>query len=340
MNSKVNEFDLRVTSEIERKNAKKDFSRIGFGFVIFSGISVLVSLVIQIAVLSVSEDFYNSHLFRNLITPVSMYLFALPVLVAFFSGVKPMPPEKKKIRFPEFMAYVAVGFGLMYIGAFMGNGVMSWLSEYTGNDYSNALEEVVNGNLWVTALFVVIIAPIGEEFVFRKLLIDRTHKYGSFISAILSGLIFGLMHGNIYQFFYAALLGLLLGYIYSNTGNIKYCIAIHAIINFIGSVVSVLLTDALGDLINATEMTNEQLLEMIVEKWPWFILMMAFSLLVYASMGCAIILPLAFRRKIKLCQGDTMLSRKELLSVAFTSAGIICMVIFYVVEFMLTLLPV
>ena len=339
MNNDVNEFDLRVASDIEQQKAKKDFSRIGFGYLVFSGVTLLVALVIQIAVYSYSEEIYNGHLFRNILTPVSMYLFALPLLIAVLRAVKPMPPKKRRISFAEFMAFLAVGFGLMYIGAFAGNGVMSYLSGVTGHDYSNALESVVDGNIWVTAFFVVIVAPIGEEFVFRKLLIDRTGKYGGFISALLSGVIFGLMHGNLYQFFYALLLGFLLGYVYSSTGRIGCCIAIHSVINFCGSIVSTLLNNALSDLLNATEITNEQMLEMIAEKWPWFLLMMVYNLLVYASIACAVILPLVFKRKIKLVKGITRLNKREILAAVFFNAGITCMIFFYVAELLLSLMP-
>ena len=83
MNNDINEFDLRVTSDIEMEKARKDFSRIGFGYLAFSGLALLVSLVIQVAVFSYSEEMYNSHLFLNLVTPVSMYLFALPALSVF-----------------------------------------------------------------------------------------------------------------------------------------------------------------------------------------------------------------------------------------------------------------
>jgi membrane protease YdiL (CAAX protease family) len=74
----------------------------------------------------------------------------------------------------------------MYIGSFVGNYVMALASEIVGYDYNNMLESVIDdNNLWVTAIFTVVIAPIGEEFVFRKLIIDRTAKYGCFISVML-----------------------------------------------------------------------------------------------------------------------------------------------------------
>lgn len=339
MNNEMNEFDLRVEQKKDLRKAKKEFSRIGFGYLIFSGLSIVVSLVIQIAVLSANEEFYYSHLFLNLVTPVSMYLFALPVLIAFLRGVKPMPPEKRRIGFGEIVSYFAVGFGLMYIGAYMGNGLMAALSGVTGNDYTNGLDAVVNGNMWVTGFFVVVVAPIGEEFVFRKLLIDRTGKYGCFISALLSGVIFGLMHGNFYQFFYAAMLGFLLGYVYMNTGRIWLCIAIHSVINFFGSVFTTLMSDALAELLEMNYPTVEQMIDIFAEKWLWIVLMLLFNVVVYSSIACAIVLPLVFRNKLRFGRGEIDIPRSERFSTVFINVGMICMIVFYVIEITLSLMP-
>ena len=49
MNSEMNEFDLRVDASPNLRRAKKEFSRVGFGYMIFSGMSVIVSIAIQIA---------------------------------------------------------------------------------------------------------------------------------------------------------------------------------------------------------------------------------------------------------------------------------------------------
>ena len=55
----------------------------------------------------------------------------------------------------------------------------------------------------VTFLYMVICAPILEEYIFRKLIVDRTVKYGQGVAVVLSGLMFGLFHGNLNQFAYA-----------------------------------------------------------------------------------------------------------------------------------------
>ena len=92
--------------------------------------------------------------------------------------------------------------------------------------------------MWTVVLYMVICAPIMEEFVFRKLIVDRTVRYGQGAAVIMSGLMFGLFHGNLNQFVYACSLGMFLAFLYVKTGNIKITIALHMMINFVGGVVS------------------------------------------------------------------------------------------------------
>lgn len=325
--------------KFDEKSAKSVFSRIGFGYLIFSGISMIVSLVLQIVAMLVSEEFYQSHLFMNLVTPISMYLFALPLLIAFFRGVKPVPPRKKNIGFGEWVLYLIVGFGFMYIGALIGNYIMSTLSAIVGYDYRNGLETLVDGgSLWVTTIFAVIIAPIGEEIVFRKLLIDRTGKYGCFISALLSGLVFGLMHANLYQFFYAAALGFLLGYLYYTTGRIIYTIAIHAVINLFGSVVSSLLTRGLED-IDMSALHGDALIEFFSEHALQLVFVSAYSAFTYAAMLAAIVLPIVFRKRLRFDKGEIEIPSRARTATVFLNVGMICLIVFYVFEMLLSLIP-
>ena len=54
MNDGYNDFDLRVECEerFDTTPVKKEFSKIGFGLLIFSGITLLVSIIIQLFVVS------------------------------------------------------------------------------------------------------------------------------------------------------------------------------------------------------------------------------------------------------------------------------------------------
>lgn len=337
---KVNE-DYTQAPLIDEEKERKNFSRIGLGYALFSLVSFAVALIIQIIVMNVNEDLLGSTLFLNILSPVSLYLFALPVLLIVLSKCEAKAPEKKKMGVGAFLLFLITALGFMYIGAMIGNGVMEFLSNLVGYDYSNGLEGIIDEeNIWITAIFTVIVAPIGEEFVFRKLIIDRTQKYGAVISIGLSGLMFGLMHGNLYQFFYAFALGLLLGYIYYNTGKLYLTIAIHAIVNFIGSVLTSFLSPVINKLAELDTANPEALTSFLQENLLGLIGILVFDVIVYASMACAVIFPLVFRKKLSFSKGEVEIPRNKTASVVILNAGIIVMLILYVLEFGLNLLPV
>jgi membrane protease YdiL (CAAX protease family) len=334
------DFGGSEISLINEYEEKKNLSTIGFGYAVFSVVSTAVALVIMIATQLFVPDFAESYLFLNLLTPVSLYLFALPILLIITSKVKADPPKKRRMGVGKWLIFLIVGFGCMYIGAFIGNFLMDVISEAMNYDYSNALTSIIDEeNILITAIFTVIVAPIGEELVFRKFIIDRTQKYGGLFCVVLSALMFGLMHGNFYQFFYCFLLGLILGYIYYSTGKIHLTMIMHAVINFFGSVVTTWLSPVIEGLEKIDITDVEAYTEFIVSNLPLLLCALAFSLFIYASMACAVALPIAFRKRIHFGRGECHLSRKQVLGVACASAGIIAMFVVYAAEFALNLIP-
>ncbi len=326
---------------IDEAKEKKNFSRLGFGYALFSVISLAASLIIQLAVLRLAPDFYQTTLFMNILSPISLYIFALPVLLIIISSSEAKAPPKRRMGFGAFLVFLIVSFGCMYIGSYIGNFTMSVISSVMNYDYSNALNSIIDyDNLWITAIFTVIVAPIAEELVFRKLIIDRTQKYGGFVCVLLSALIFGLMHGNLYQFFYCFFLGLILGYIYYSTGKIHLTIVIHAIINFFGSIFSAWLSPIAEKMLELTESSDtEAYIEFLSEHGLELLLMSGFSIFIYASMLAAIILPIVLRKKIVLARGEITIPKNRIFKVVFLNAGILVMLIVYALEFALNLLP-
>jgi membrane protease YdiL (CAAX protease family) len=100
---------------------------------------------------------------------------------------------------------------------------------------------MMNSNPVMRIVTAGILAPIVEEFIFRKFLIDRTYRYGEWVAILTSGLMFGLFHGNLAQFFFTTLIGGLFAYIYIRTGKIWYTIALHMTMNLATSVVTMFL---------------------------------------------------------------------------------------------------
>lgn len=216
---------------------KKVFSRIGFSFFMLIVITVTVQLIIGSVTAMSAPHLQGENWYIWTMSLVPLYLFAFPV---FWLIIKKVPSAKIKpyrMSVGRFVLTAIMCIALMYIGNLVGI-VLSALLAPDIESMINPVQEIILGsNMIWNFLFAVLIAPIGEEILFRKLLIDKTVRYGEGTAVLLSGLFFALFHGNLFQAFYAFLLGLMFGYIYVKTGKLRYPIILHMIINFLGAII-------------------------------------------------------------------------------------------------------
>ena len=142
----------------------------------------------------------------------------------------------------HFLGWFVICMGGVYFGSLIGQFLMTIVSVITGETMVNQVEEMImDMSLWAVIVSAVILAPIMEELIFRKLVLDRLAGYGPAVAMSVSALVFGLAHGNFYQFFYAFLLGLIFAYIYLRTGKVRYSMMLHMMVNFCGSVIPILI---------------------------------------------------------------------------------------------------
>ena len=137
----------------------------------------------------------------------------------------------------HFLGWFVICMGGVYFGSLIGQFLMTIVSVITGETMVNQVEEMIMD----MSLWAVILAPIMEELIFRKLVLDRLAGYGPAVAMSVSALVFGLAHGNFYQFFYAFLLGLIFAYIYLRTGKVRYSMMLQMMVNFCGSVIPILI---------------------------------------------------------------------------------------------------
>jgi len=196
---------------------------------------------------------------------VPMYFVGLPVLLAVMRGLPAEPPQKQPARGLVLRTVPVCAF-LTYAGSFAGILLMTWINSRLPNSVPNGVAENMMGEYgWQMPLLTVVVAPVMEELVFRRLLIDRLHMYGQRMAVCVSAMVFGLYHGNFYQFFYAVFLGIAFGYVYLKTGKLWHTMALHAGVNFIGGVVAssladLELTDPNGDIVQTIAGMREMLL--------------------------------------------------------------------------------
>ena len=104
-------------------------------------------------------------------------------------------PEKNKFGFGKFIVGLFLMIGAVGVGAVVGTAVNFAFTLPFGVKVTdtNALANLMTGsNAFWRILTVGVLAPIVEELVFRKFLIDRVVKYGEWVAIITSGLMFGL----------------------------------------------------------------------------------------------------------------------------------------------------
>lgn len=92
--------------------------------------------------------------------------------------------------------------------------------------------------------YVVIIAPIVEEFIYRGAILTALNPYGKGVAVLFSALAFGLMHGNIPQAASAFGTGLVYAIIAAKCGSILPTVIIHCLNNLIANFSSI--SEAIG----------------------------------------------------------------------------------------------
>lgn len=87
--------------------------------------------------------------------------------------------------------------------------------------------------LWASFFVTVIVAPITEEIYFRGFLFPAFKRYGAVMAALLSSLVFGIVHFQLNVSIYTFLLGLFLCFMYQRLKSIWPGVGLHMLNNFI-----------------------------------------------------------------------------------------------------------
>lgn len=309
-------FDIR--------GAKSVFSKIALSLIAFIAVSYTVVFALELLCLwLLPETMYTASL-SVAVSSIGMYVCGVPIFALLVRKLPKTTPEAAHARVSTTCVLFLIGMAFMYAGSIVGNFAYNFVSEYVGLPMQETTLELVEQLPWYVALvFTVIMAPIFEELVFRKLIIDRVNVYGEKLAIAFSALMFAFFHMSIQQFFYAFLLGLLLGYLYIRTGKLIYPVIIHAAINFCGSVIPLLLMRYAGynELLSAT--TPDEMLEIAAANPVGyaFIMLYSFSLIAIVIAGCAMFG--VYRRKLHFKTAPLQLPRDTEATVALTPVGVI-----------------
>lgn len=218
------------------KQARRDFSRIGASLCLMVVIWYALATVLEGALYAAVGGKGEAPNWVTYVgSGVPLYLIAMPIAVVLMGKSTVIETRKFDMKPGLFFKLLLMCLPMMWAGSVFGSMLSMVLSNGEATD--RVADLAMQTNIW-NVVFLVIVGPVFEEWLFRKQLIDHTRKYGEKTAILLSGLAFGLFHMNLFQFFYAFLLGLMFGYVYTRTSKLRYSTAMHMIINFNGGVLA------------------------------------------------------------------------------------------------------
>jgi len=272
-------------------------------------------------------DFYSEHYttIYLLMNSFNVCVVGKVVLLIVLRRLPAVKIEKRKLKFKQLILLIMMMYGLTQVGSMMGMPVDTILSlpsafNSGADDVTKILQDniIFSSNTFVRIICVGILPAIFEELLFRKFLIDRTIRHGEFISCAMSGIMFGLWHGNFQQFFFAFFIGVLFAFVYIRTGNIIYTMIMHASMNLVTSSVTVeLLTELLRrtgiDMNSGTVNTDIDPDMVLKEIVPLLLLIILWVLILLGFQIAGFVMLIVKRKNFKLAAREGEPGRKVIL---------------------------
>ncbi len=320
------------------RSARKQFSRIGLMFFLGTIIINVVQILSSVIVTAIDPELVSNTAGNLLVTMIPMYAIAMPLMGFLISRIPAQKIAPKKMSAGKWLIAFLICYGGMYASNMIGLILTQMIGILKGSPVTNVMPEIVmDSNILVNFFLMVICAPVAEEILFRKLLVDRMVKYGEATAVLFSGLMFALFHGNLNQFVYAFTLGIFFGFIYVKTGNIRYTIYLHMLINFLGSIPGVLLLNWLGeDFLNAL---NDPVLLMayITEHLGGMLLYCLYAFAMVAVAICGLVLFFVNLKKVHFLPGEVTIPKGKRFSTTVLNVGMVIYFIFWIVFIVLML---
>ena len=294
------------------------FSKIGLIYLILGIITILFQIILFNIVGRIDINLLFNLDTQTILMAICNYVLPFPILFYLMGKLESVKITERSISFKKLLQYACIAITLMWIGNLLGTVATSLIGSLFSNEVINPIEQLIqSSSIYINFFIISIIAPIFEEIFFRKLLIDRTIKYGATLSILLSATVFGLFHGNLSQFFYAFLLGCFFSYVYINTGKIRYPIIFHMIVNLLGSVISSIYVQSFNNISSGN---------------PLDIIIVAGYIIILISSFFVGISSIVFNYdKIKLNDENRTVRLKNPIKTVLLNPGMICFILFFII---------
>lgn len=318
----------------QQAEAKKVFSYIGFAFLI----GLVLTNTLQWFANQLCKEFQPTWLEdpdKLMLTAAFIqYFIGMPVLILLLKRVPAMTPVRKKMKFGSWLVAMMMCMAVAYTSNLVGNLLTTVVGLLKGSMVENVnLTLGSETSLFVNFLVIAVLAPIYEEYIFRKLIVDRTACYGQGVAIVLSGLIFGLAHANLNQFAFAVTIGMFFAFIYLKTGKVRYSIAMHMFFNFFSGVILMGLMRHMNFdeyMSAALENDVDKVMQIVTSSygaWALFGVCVGFAFLAGIA---GLILLILFRKKFYLERAEKQIPKGEGFATVMVNPGMILFTVVFV----------
>jgi len=316
----------------DKKNEmKKCYSKIalwlGLSYIITIVVSIILSVVFK-SLTDSSDPVIDENIANMIVSFAPMYVICFPLIILILSRMKKTALEKTKLGAGRIFSLTSMVFPIILAGNIIGTFLSGVLSS---GKAENSIVEMVTAFNPLAILIGSFIGPIFEEIVFRKMIIDRTVRYGEKAAILFSALCFGMYHMNLFQFFYTFGFGLILGYIYVRSGDVKLPIILHIAINSLNTIIVPFLIRQSAyyefiDMLTENTITEQFIIEntaFFEEHLIWILLFLLYVFLYYAMIIVGVIMLITKRKKLEIHEREEQIPDKTGIRTAFVNIGMI-----------------
>lgn len=129
--------------------------------------------------------------------------------------------------------YIFMGLAIVLGAAYLNSFLLEPFS-YSSfmEDLMPTAAETANYEIVLMVFTTAVVPAFVEELLFRGVILTNLAPFGRTTAVFASALLFGAMHQNAAQFFYATVAGLVLGYVYVKIRSIWCGVLLHFVNNF------------------------------------------------------------------------------------------------------------
>ena len=184
----------------------------------------LITILIAVVVPFLPLDFLSERPVLAII--LSQALLAFPAVVYMLANRLSYAETVrfKKMKFTDMLLSILFGILVQPAVTLINAISMVFSKNVTGTSILEIAERVP---FLVGVLLVAVLPAVMEETVYRGVFYNEYSKINPLKAALLSALMFGIMHGNINQFCYAAVLGFIFALLVEATGSILSTMLVH-----------------------------------------------------------------------------------------------------------------